>query len=68
MTGNTPLPHRCPHCGASFGWGPDAPLLSICNNVPFREPAPCCGQLLTGQITDGVPAFDTPHPQETTTP
>jgi hypothetical protein len=43
-------PHECPHCGAGFGWGPDVALLAVFTSAPFDEPAPCCGERITGTI------------------
>lgn len=56
---NVALPFVCPHCGEPFGFGPDAALLTVVASVPFDEPAPCCGQRVTGVLArDGEVVFD----------
>ena len=53
------LPFTCPSCGERFGYGSDAPLLSVVSVASFSEPAPCCGALLTGTLhRDGTVEFD----------
>ncbi len=51
-------PHICPHCGEGFGWGGDAPLLSVVTSAPFDEAAPCCGEPIRGTVyRDGTIEF-----------
>ncbi len=57
------LPHVCPYCGARFGWGADAVLLSVVRtpdwSLSFDEMTPCCDRRIVGTVTrEGVIDFD----------
>ncbi len=59
MSDDLSYPHLCPRCGARFGWGADAGLLAVVASAPFDEPAPCCGERISGRIENGEMILDT---------